>query len=128
MGLSYIREIRAIPQDETLAKRLTNWSRNLHQQSDILLFHCLQSFIQTLFLNSNLLSSSIGPYRQINMGKHSTLDYRYVLIITKSEMIIFHCFCCFWASLGLIPWAIARYAPAVLHPNLLQNQLKTIES
>ena len=22
-------------------------------------------------------------------------------------MIIFHCFCCFWASLGLIPWAIA---------------------
>ena len=53
---------------------------------------------------------------------------RYVLIITKSEMIIFHCFCCFWASLGLIPWAIARYAPAVLHPNLLQNQLKTIES
>ena len=54
--------------------------------------------------------------------------FRYVLIITKSEMIIFHCFCCFWASLGLIPWAIARYAPAVLHPNLLQNQLKTIES
>ena len=40
-------------------------------------------------------------------------------------MIIFHCFSCFWASLGLIPWGIARYAPAVLHPNLLQNQLKT---
>ena len=34
--------------------------------------------------------------------------FRYVLIITKSEMIIFHCFCCFWASLGLIPWAIAH--------------------
>ena len=66
----------------------------------------------------------ITNYHQLNLFSYLW----YVLIITKSEMIIFHCFSCFWASLGLLPWAIARYAPAVLHPNLLQNQLKTIES
>ena len=72
----------------------------------------------------HIIIELITNYHQLNLFSYLW----YVLIITKSEMIIFHCFCCFWASLGLIPWAIARYAPAVLHPNLLQNQLKTIES
>ena len=43
-------------------------------------------------------------------------------------MIIFLCFRFFWVSFSLIPWEIARYAPAVLHRNLLQNKLKTNES
>ena len=43
-------------------------------------------------------------------------------------MISLDAFWFFWASFDLSPWYIARYAPANLNQNLLQNNSKIIQA